>query len=236
MLLLKRFEQRGSSPCIWNSSLHYLLYEKHWSPIIKLLNLQCVYYILGKISEFASLISLLCGFISKVLIFLSLGGERNSNSVFFFFEFWGRWEVLWNHQCCSLEPNPFSWWHWLRFIIFFWTKFGEFFVALLNMSARRRCCSHSCHFTRDHWDHRRKNNQLLINERSSAHFLCAQFCTGWYKGIQVYRTWSLSLKKLKDPAWEWLPLHLKWQWTRQDNVLWCWCYIRINRQPWQSSG
>lgn len=38
MLLLKRFEQRGSSSCTWNSSLHNLLYEKHWSPIIKLSN------------------------------------------------------------------------------------------------------------------------------------------------------------------------------------------------------
>lgn len=82
MLLLKRFEQRGSSSCTWNSSLHNLLSEKHWSPIIKLFNLQCVYYILGKISEVASFIRL-CGFISKVLIFLSLGGERNSNSGFF---------------------------------------------------------------------------------------------------------------------------------------------------------
>lgn len=123
------------------------------------IKLQCVYYILGKISEVASFIRL-CGFISKVLIFLSLGGERNSNSGFFL-EFWGRWEVLWNHQCCSLEPNPSNWCHWLRFTIFFWTKFGDFFVALLNISARRRCCSHSCHFTRDHWDDRRKNNQLL---------------------------------------------------------------------------
>ena len=47
-----------------------------------------------------------------------------------------------------------------------------------------------------------KITNYSINERSSAHFLCAQVCTGWYKGIEVYRTRSLPLKKLKDPAWE----------------------------------
>ena len=63
VLLLKRFEQRGSSSCTWNS-LHYLLCEKRWCPISKLLNLQCVYYILGKLPEVASLIEW-CGVSSQ---------------------------------------------------------------------------------------------------------------------------------------------------------------------------
>lgn len=128
VLLLKRFEQRQF--LLHLEFITLLIVWKTVMPHQQTIKLaMCVLYF-GEASWSCLLNWMMWCFISEVLIFPTLGGGRNSNSVFL--EFQGRWEVLWNHQRWSSEHDPSNWCHWLRFIIFFWKKFGDFFHSSIE--------------------------------------------------------------------------------------------------------